>query len=161
MIYDSIRNADNYKGISPELDKALKFIQEQEDNMSSLSDRTDIDSDRAYALRQEYVIKPVENAVWEHHKRYLDIHLLLKGEELIRQADASTVDDWTAFDEKSDSATGKHQHGNSISLYLQPGYFTILFPEDAHMARCAEDKPCHVQKIVIKVRNKEQIRGSL
>ncbi|MFD1804082.1 YhcH/YjgK/YiaL family protein [Mixta tenebrionis] len=85
----------------------------------------------------------------EYHRRWLDIQVLLAGEEIIRY-DVADVSAAPAEERKPDlfiiaQPTLRQQ------LHLQPGDFAVFAPGEAHQALCAPDKPARVRKAVFKV----------
>lgn len=147
------RNADaaNYKGFSPLLDRALDLLTPE--FLSTVgTTAVHVDGDKLYATRNLFETAPDEQTFFESHKRYLDIHAVLKGEERMEIADpkALTVDegvsrpegDFYAYVEKS----AEHQ-----TLILRPGTFLVAFPDDAHRCKGQVNGASQVEKVVFKI----------
>ena len=83
MIYAKLKNIKTYKGINKNLDKAIDFIIEKKYLNASFG-KNIIEGDTIYFNCPE---KPVtrENTdlELEYHKKYIDIHIVLEGEESI------------------------------------------------------------------------------
>lgn len=75
MIFDKIENLRQYDIVS---DKILDFLFNIDENTPV--GRYEID-EQSYANIEEYNTKAHENCFFEAHKKYIDIQLLLKGEE--------------------------------------------------------------------------------
>ena len=93
---------------------------------------------------------PVEKKA-ELHEAYIDIQLLLAGEERIqfgvagsaRQCEEIHVeDDYQLCREIADSQT----------ITLQPGMFAVFMPGEPHKPGCNVGEPKEIKKVVVKVR---------
>lgn len=148
MIFDTIDHAASYKGLFPALDAALDFLSRKQKDLPPV---TPIFEEETYALLQTYTTHLESECVWEYHEAHLDLHYLLSGEECILRLPKQELSAWSDFDYTEDAAISREENPNSTNYCLQPGNFVVLFPQDAHKARCVWDKPCGVQKVVIKI----------
>ena len=82
MIFDDLKNITFYKGIHPNLDKAIGFLYEHRKDSFELG-KYDIDDDKVFLVVQENTLNKEENNRFEHHKKYADLHLLVEGHELM------------------------------------------------------------------------------
>ena len=147
MIYDHITNLGLYKGIHPNLDKALRYLEETD--VGKLAVGTyEIDGKNAYLFIQENRLDDTSENRFEYHRRYLDCHLILEGAELIRYgcgAKTELVD----FDEGKDigfvSCQGRYDFD------LVDSYCTLFFPGEAHQPNIFKAHLKAVRKCVIKV----------
>lgn len=145
MIFDKIENLRQYDVVS---DKVLEFILNLD--MSTPTGRCVID-EKTYANIEEYNTKPHENCFFEAHKRYIDIQLLLKGEERldVRHIDGLTVK--TPYDDEKDLVFFENRD-ETASVKLQEGSFALLFPHDAHRPQmCLSGVSECVKKVVVKI----------
>ena len=85
MILDKINNANLYKGISENLDKALYVLQTQ-DFAAKEDGKYVVDGDNVFYMVQRYTTKPLDQGKLEAHKKYIDIQMLVKGSEIIGYA---------------------------------------------------------------------------
>ena len=99
---------------------------------------------------------PIEQRHTEYHRQWLDIQVLLAGEEIIRY-DVMDARQALAEERKPDLFI-MAQAQLRQQLHLQPGDFAIFAPGEAHQALCAVDKPARVRKAVFKV-SPEVLRG--
>lgn len=98
----------------------------------------------------EYVTIPSEEAFWEAHKKYVDIHYLLSGEELIRVMH-TTQGKLGAYQEDQDNM---EVYGDAFTdIKMKKGIALCLFPNDAHQVRLqiCDGKETLVKKVVFKV----------
>lgn len=91
-------------------------------------------------------------SVYELHRRYIDVQLLAKGEELVFVAPKEDArEPQGEFDEQNDfilyaSAEGARQ------LVVNPTSYQILYPSDAHKPCMAiNGKPAPVRKLCVKI----------
>ena len=149
MVYDKIDNIEIYKGLSPDIYEALKFLQ----NATPSTPTGVIQlNPRVKAIVSEYETKAVNENGYEAHKRYIDIQALLEGEEMIACLPIEWLQETKPYSEDCDAAFYAADITPQPSfLTLRPGFFTILFPQDGHMPQLSITTPTHVKKVVIKV----------
>lgn len=77
MIY----NKFSYKKFEEEfLQKIFEFL-EKNDVSKFENGRYDIDKDNLFLNIATYNTTTPENRVWEAHKEYIDVHMMIKGKE--------------------------------------------------------------------------------
>jgi YhcH/YjgK/YiaL family protein len=108
----------------------------------------DIDGDNLYALVQEYVTKPVEQGVWEAHRRYIDVQYMVSGTERMGVANLRVM----RLGEYSAEKDFQPMIGTGNFLDVFAGAFVIFFPEDAHMPGLQASQPEFIRKVVLKVK---------
>lgn len=131
-------------------DKAFTFLRSC-DLVNAETQRHDIDGDFVYAGISEYITKDPEEAVYESHRKYIDIQYVIEGEELIGLAHSSDIlEVTTPYDEAAEA--GFMTVRNSTELQATPEKFFVFFPEDLHRpgVKAGENSP--VRKVVVKVR---------
>ncbi|HWP68788.1 MAG TPA: YhcH/YjgK/YiaL family protein, partial [Rectinemataceae bacterium] len=87
--------------------------------------------------------------VYEAHRDYIDIQILLSGEELCYWTPLQGLTPRNAFDEGND--IGFYDGQGGVSFPLTPDTFAIFFPHDAHKPSCNLARKCEVRKVVIKI----------
>ena len=102
--------------------------------------------DGAFVNVSEY--QTVESSVFEAHRKYIDIHYLIAGEELIEIADADTMRIQRDYDETADSVLGDAKGKRYL---LKKGQTMVLFPEEAHMPGICNGESVRVRKAVVKI----------
>ena len=103
-------------------------------------------SDGMYVNVFRYTTK--ENGVFEAHRKYIDIHYVLEGSEIIEVTDVDTLSVTQAYDEKADALLGT---GAGDRYPLAKGQFMVVFPEEAHLPGLTADSVSEVKKAVVKV----------
>lgn len=95
--------------------------------------------------------KPLEEQRPELHARYIDVHIVLEGVEIIGAApvEQQQLTDGE-FDEQND--IGFYQGmGCETLIKLLPGDLTILFPGELHRPMATLNEPAALRKIVAKI----------
>lgn len=146
MIIDSLENSEIYSSINKHFEIAFKYLRDTD--FSNISEgRYETDDNKVYALIQEYKSKPKDEGYWEAHRRFIDIHYIADGEEYFGYANINDQKIISYIDEKDRCLT----KGEGSFINLKKGYFTICYPEDAHMTGITITKPNLVKKVIIKV----------
>ncbi len=149
MILDTLENAARYEVLSPRFAQAFAYLRGVDGTQEM--GRVDIAGDDVFAIVQTYTTKPLEKALFEAHRKYIDVQFIHSGRETILWAPLATMGEETrAYTVEKDAALWKLVP-DVIPLHLSAGHFAILYPEDAH-APCVEwDTPSEVFKVVVKV----------
>jgi biofilm protein TabA len=109
--------------------------------------RHPIQGDRLYVSVQRDDARPREQVVLESHRKYIDIQLLLDGEESIgwRSLDQCKVIR-SPYDDAKDFMT--YSDAPSLWIPMTAGTFAIFFPTDAHAPLAGSGR---LHKAVMKV----------
>ena len=145
MILDKLSQAKAYRGIHPRLDAALDRLNDA--FLSTVGPQAmELEGKALYVTRFTYDTLPLEDTFFEAHRRYLDIHLMMEGEERV---DIASPQGLTLFEHQEDFYAYRGQAEQS--LVLRPGSFLVVFPEDAHRIKIQVKGPKTVTKVVFKV----------
>ena len=109
-----------------------------------------LDGDKLFINVQSYTSKPESDCGFEAHKRYIDIQLILEGEEIIGYESADKLTLTKEYDESADYMLYA-LNGEYDKVRLTRGDFVILFAEEPHAPAIAADTPTPVRKAVVKV----------
>ncbi len=148
MIIDQISRISLYLNVHPGLSKITEFLKNIDPNI--INGRYEIDDDRVFALVQEPVQTKYELTNLEAHRKYIDMHVLLKGHEYIGIANLN-----------KQKVKGKYDKGNDIVFYADDGsnkihlhqnYFCFIWPHEGHKPNCYSDIPCNTRKVVFKLK---------
>ena len=148
MIFGNIRNLKEYPFLDNEILKCFAYAKDH-DLMSFEKGSHSIDGENLFVNIVEYETTGAENRFWEAHRNYLDIHLMLNGEE---QIDVNFIDNMEQgeFQEKDDFLPLEGEP-NSHAV-LRQGDFLICYPQDGHRTAVAVEKPVAIKKAIFKVR---------
>lgn len=149
MIYDNLSNICLYKGLSTDIYTGLLFLNQAKPDIEN---GTYLLNSRVKVIVSEYETKTANEYGYEAHKRFMDIQCVLKGEEKVACSPIVRLKETKPYSEEIDAAfysAGINQQPSC--LCLQPGYFSIFFPQDGHMPQLCVDEPQLVKKVVVKV----------
>lgn len=146
MIADTIRNAHLYRGLSPRIARAFDFLSST-DLQGAATGTFEIAGTQVYAIVQDYDTLPLNQGVWEAHRRHIDLQYMVSGTERIGYAQVGRMVPG-AYDPTRDFLP---LTGEGDFLTIGPGDFMLLLPEDAHMPRIAVGTPALVRKVVVKI----------
>ncbi|MDR0484300.1 MAG: YhcH/YjgK/YiaL family protein [Alphaproteobacteria bacterium] len=147
MIIDYLKNKKLYN--DAKIQKILDFI-EITDFSKIEEGKTVIDDDNFFML-SNLTTKNMEEGFWESHKKYIDIHYVLEGEELFGYENISELKINKDYNEEKDLIT---YHGDMRNpIVLKPNMFIVAYPEDAHMPNIlVGDKKAPLKKIIFKIK---------
>lgn len=148
MIYDRFENLTLYCQPGTRLYRALVYARDVDGRTED--GRTDLDGDRLYASVATYETEPREERRFEVHRKYLDVQVLLEGEESIDVSLERNLPVVEAYDEKRDVLFLAPPQ-QVASLPMRPGFFAVFFPHDTHRPGCHLRDKRRVRKIVVKV----------
>ena len=146
MIFCKRKDLSRYLGMSETLDEAIRAMESCD--LRSLSMGRNELTGRIFGNRFDYETLSEEDMLFETHAVNIDIHFLLSGEERILCADLSVQ---TVVEEKPDKDyTGSRGPWESCAKMTADDVL-IVFPGEAHKARCLIDEARKVEKFVLKV----------
>ena len=151
MLVTTLDHAAGNDYLAARFQKAYAFL--NRDDLGSLPlGRVDIDGDAVFANVQEYDTVPAEEKQLEAHRRYYDVQFVVSGKELLQYAQLDGLPECQPFDEENDFGLYETPE-QCTNVVLRAGDLAVLAPEDAHKPGCTlGSEPCHVRKIVVKVR---------
>lgn len=103
-----------------------------------------------FALEQAYAPKARPEAFFESHRRYIDLQVIVEGEELMEVENVSRLTISVAYDPERDLVKYADTAEASV-LRMRAGDLAIFFPEDGHMPSLHWRGPGLVRKTVVKV----------
>lgn len=149
MIHDKLDNLKNYLLVNDyDLIETtfLKLVS------VSMQERIyPIDGDRIYARVMSYATKDSDNCKLEAHDKYIDIQCTICGAEGIDIYNRDCLVVSESYNEENDvvffqrEENAKTAHTNNLE-----GYFTMLWPREAHSPQIRVGKFKKVKKFVIK-----------
>ena len=149
MIFTTLADLHRYAYLHPRFAAAFTFLDSFTDAVSL--GRHDLEDDHLFALVQEYETKALDSALFEAHRRYIDVQFVHSGRETILWTPLPTFTEATAaYDAGKDVALFRLNPLHT-PLHLSAGSVAILYPEDAHSPCLHWDTPATVRKVVVKV----------
>jgi YhcH/YjgK/YiaL family protein len=148
MILDQLESLGCYRGISENLDTAIDYLLTAD--LKKLANGShQVDGDRVLANVMTYETKRPEEGKFEAHRKYIDIQVVLEGEERCCCAPLSLATELGPFD--ADKDIGFLVGPRQTTMQLNPDNFAVFFPQDAHMPSLDLEGKRTVRKVVMKV----------
>lgn len=147
MIIDKIENACFYYGLGDRIERGLKYL-EKTDLSEVENGKYEIEGENLFFSVQDYQSKPLVEAKFEAHKKYIDIQFIIKGQERLGYGNIEDFSPVGGYDEEKDIVFLKGEGDFALG---KEGYFLIFTPQDAHMPSVCIDEPQYVKKAVVKV----------
>lgn len=132
-----------------ELRQAIEHIR-QHVNAETPVGKHEIDGSRLFYLVSEDRTQPFAERRAEYHARYLDIQIVLKGEEgmtFSTQPAGAPDTDWLADKDIAFLPQGEQEK----TVVLSAGDFVVFYPGEVHKPLCAVNTPAQVRKVVVKL----------
>jgi biofilm protein TabA len=146
---------------SPSVDKALAYVEailrpgsEAQRRLGAMAagetGRVEL-GDGVFALEQAYVAKPVADGRWEAHKVYIDVQVIVSGDELMEVTEVARLEVDEDFAPAKDLMFFK-AYGEGSVLRMRAGELAVFYPADAHKPALASGEPAAmVRKTVVKI----------
>lgn len=148
MIMDSIKQLQSYESMIPGMAKIIAFLSGCSDQMKN--GRYEIDGDRIYASVFDYDTVASDEMKWESHRKCIDLHVPLTGEEFIFWAPIEELASIVDYNPDNDCEFYKGEYRQLLKA--TSGQFLFFFPADGHKVKCHLDGSSHVKKVVIKIK---------
>lgn len=148
MILDYLSNLKKYQAILPRFEQYEAMLAKVESLENGKYEFNDVDFMNIVDGQTE----PIEEGKFEFHRNYLDIQIMLEGQEIMKWQNLHELTDDIAYDEKKDMG---FMSGEGTTVTVKPGMFYIVFPEDAHMPGKHHDISNTYRKAVVKIKCNE------
>ena len=152
MIVTNLKSSELelYSGLNKYFSDSFEAARKAIANVPALG-RYDIDGDNCYYMIQEYDAKSPFDAQFESHREYIDIQVVLRGEEIIR---FESTDKLALAKEYSPDYELFAMNKDYDSVRLRCGELVVIYPNEAHAPGIrAEGTDGKVVKMVVKIRN--------
>ena len=150
MIFGQLNELKFYKGISQGLDAAIEVI-ENGSYKNGVLGKNEIDGDNVFFNLQECKTKILEECFFECHKKYIDIHVVIEGEEGIGYSLKDSLKEKSEFNEESDF--GVLEGVEEYRMNMTKDNFLVVFPDEPHMPLIAKNnEPTELKKVVFKIK---------
>ena len=148
MIFGNITNLQEYPFLEEQIKKCFTYATEN-DLLSFEKGSHEIDGDRLFVNIVEYTTTQAEERFWEAHRKYLDVHMVLRGQE---QIDLNFIQnmDVKEYVEESDFLPMDGEKNSSV--VLREGDYLICYPSDGHRTAVAVDGAETIKKAIFKVK---------
>lgn len=141
MVIDKLSRLNTYQ--LPHLEAALACLEQVKANAPGR-----YEFDGGFILIQEGTTSPLAAADFEAHRKYLDVQIVLDGEEQIALADP---DDLAVTVPYSEAADRSSHFGSGCTIQVKKGTFYVCYPTDAHKCCGHVHTPTSYRKAVVKL----------
>ena len=143
MIFDTLENLKNYKGISVNFDRAIESIMAG-DYLNASEGRHDIDGDNVYFNVQENLMtREISETCFESHQKYIDIQLIIDGEEKFGYTARKVLKE-----KDYDHLDGEIE----VICKMTKDRFILFFPLEPHMPCLKVGEKKRIKKAVYKIK---------
>lgn len=150
MIFGKINELKFYEGINSDLDRAIEIIQN-----GSYKDgnegKNEINGENLFFNLQNCQTKVLSDCFFEGHKKYIDIHVVIDGEENIGYSPKESLKEKTEYELESDFQVLEGEE--EYRFKMDKDNFIIFFPDEPHMPLIATNEvPKSLKKVVFKIK---------
>ena len=151
MIIDHIKHIGFYEAVATGITAAWKEIQQMLQEKGTLSDGSyELNSvPNGFFKVQRGTTKPLSEGTFESHKQYIDVQILLDGQEEMAWMELADLTEAIPYDTEKDAARwdGERMH----HMLITKDMFYIAYPHDGHKAVSHVDEQHTFTKIILKL----------
>jgi YhcH/YjgK/YiaL family protein len=144
MIVNKIENMKNYPILAETVEALNKYGFDAPKGSHKISDTLVLNVN-------EYNSNENKDGAYEAHEKWIDVQMIISGEEDIRYAKRSFGEMKTEYNPNIDALFMNVASGYDV-LGLYKGNFAVFFPEDAHAPCRKSENADFAHKLVFKVK---------
>lgn len=149
MIIDSIKSFERYKDFQPGFEQVYEFIRKNDLNSLDEGNHPIVEND-VWCTIQNVDAKDLADAPkMEVHDSFIDIHILLEGDETIGYKDRARCTNLQMAEYNEAQDVALFDEMPEVFISCSPENFVICFPSDGHTPLLGEGK---IKKAVFKIR---------
>lgn len=146
MIFGNVSQLTDFSFLEERVLACFKYAQMHD--LKALEPGTyEIDGDQLFVNIVEYTTRAAEECSWEAHRKYLDIHFMLNGEE---QIDLCFIENMRQKEFEPDKDFLPMEGEPSAHVVLKQGDFLVCYPHDGHRPSIQTDVPRKIKKAIFK-----------
>lgn len=156
MIIGNRKDFARYRGINPAFARAFGFLETLSEDSVNERIREEEVCGGISVIAKSDALPDGSPKCFEAHRRDIDIHYVVRGEERFGFAHVDTLTPQTEY-----NAEGDYQlfTGRANYVTLHSGDFCITFPEDAHIPCLVSGEEKTVKKVILKIRDGDPRKG--
>ena len=145
MIIDRLENIGTYKPLLKGLDEGLAAVKALGEDPAV--GRYEFEG--GYFMIQEGETKEIADGDFEGHRKYIDVQIILKGQEVVAWAEIAGLKVSEEYDDAKDKImfAGEPTQCNTITENV----VWVAFPQDGHKACRHIGESTHYKKVVMKL----------
>ena len=148
MLFGNVEQLDLVPYISNKLrsiiSEAMALVNENEEGKFPLSD------DETFVILVSAQTEPVAQRAAEIHKKYVDVQIVLQGEECFGYSNRLAAEP-AALTELDNDLLFIDEVEQENFVTLQANDFVVFFPDQIHRPLCAVNQPQTVRKAIVKI----------
>lgn len=150
MIFGNINNQASVSKLPANVLEAIEYAKNN-DLLSLEVGEHVIRANELFFNYINYTSTTKENRFWESHREYIDVHVVLEGNEKVSY---NLIDNMNVLDYEQASDFVKQEGESKFDFVLTPGDFCVLYPEDSHMTclQVKDNQAEDIKKVVFKVK---------
>lgn len=146
MIVAKLKDAERYYALNQDFKQVFEYLNTLKED--GTSEKVVMREGEVWVNPVAVITDPAQaDKQAEAHRKFLDIHYIISGEEILGYADISTLTTAKAYDEAGDC---EMLDGKMLPISLKAGDFCVVYPEDAHTP--VMGKSDKLVKVVAKIR---------
>ncbi|MBP3355980.1 MAG: YhcH/YjgK/YiaL family protein [Rikenellaceae bacterium] len=146
MILDSTKNWQLYAAVNPLFGKVFDYLNSVDLNTLEEGKHV-VDGDNIFLMINNRDLKKPEDAALEVHNKYIDIQIVIAGEETFGYKDrAECTSPRSEFNTEKDILF--YDDNPTTYFTLHEGQMAVFFPEDGHAPMIGNGK---IKKCIVKV----------
>ncbi len=149
MIVDTLENASRYYMLHPAFEMAMDYL-ENADAGGFKPGHVELSGQDVYVNSMERLTVAEEEAVWESHDSYMDIHFMVEGSERIKYAEPDKMKISVPYNKENECTLFEGDEGLEVNVPVNG--FVVFFPGEIHKAMIACGEPTVAKKMVAKIR---------
>jgi len=148
MVVDTLKNIEQYKGLSPDIYAGLQFL---------ANAKSEIElgiypiNKNVKAIVSSYATVDEFERGYESHKKVIDIQYPIIGLERVKWSPIENMNVNIPYDELKDRTFFKDPSQQGTHVDIGNGIFAIMYPEDGHGPQHKVGEKEVIKKITIKV----------
>ncbi len=135
---------------APILQEAITYLKNTDLHNMALG-RYDLRGDDMYIIVEEAKTVVPEERKSEHHTKYIDVQMVITGEEIHRVAKQSEKNKAIENELETKDYALYDQVENEMDIHLKPGMFAVYFPSDLHRPACSQEGATTTKRAVVKI----------
>ena len=149
MIFDNLENKKQYYSLGEKIKKGFGFLINSD--LKNLADgKYQIDGDLIFANIQTLNTKPMQEARWEAHRKYIDIQYVISGKEkmgygVLKDFNKTVI----PYDDNKDIVFLEGKNYNFVDVH--EGNFVIFYPNDVHAPMLSVENSETIKKVIVKI----------
>ena len=147
MIITTLQHSERIEKLHPSFKRLFDYVKTH-DLLNAPLGRIELDGDNLFINNSEPTCLSADEQVLEMHRDYIDVHILLTGQETIGWKSLETIQHISQpYQKEADYALSDDRP--TMYTVLQPGECCILYPEDPHAPIIGKGK---IRKLIGKIK---------